>query len=343
MNWKVRVVVLAVVLILGVLGWWLLRAEEGVARGIRASGTVEATEVRLGFQMSGRIESIELQEGESARAGAVLALLAREGLEADIGALQAGVDQARAQLDEMEQGPRPQEVARAEAGVQAAREVLDDRLRNAERTARLHEGGAVSREAMEKANTAARVARSELDQLLEALELVREGARPEQRAAQRARVRQAEAALERAEVGLGDAILTAPRNGLVAVRHREPGEIVAAGSPVLTLRDLDDRWVRIYVAGDLVGRVRIGQRAEIRGDADPDRRYAGEVAFIGSEAEFTPRNVQTTEQRVRLVYPVRVRITGDPDADLKPGLPVDVILLEEEEAAVASSGASGDP
>ena len=329
MSWKVRGVVAATVLIVGVFGWWALRDEKGTDRGIRASGTVEATEARLGFQVPGRIVAIEPHEGDRVRAGAVLARLASEELEADVAALRAGVDQARAQLEELDRGPRPQEVARAEAALRAAQEALDDRLRDAERATSLFEGGAVSRETMEKAETAASLARSDLEQARENLELIREGSRPEQRTAQRARVRQAEAALERAEVMLGNAALAAPTGGVVAVRHREPGEIVAAGSPVLTLRSLEDRWVRIYVAGDAIGRVRIGQRAEIRGDAEPDRRYEGEVGFIGTEAEFTPRNVQTADERVRLVYPVRVRIIDDPEVDLKPGLPADVILLEE--------------
>jgi HlyD family secretion protein len=97
---------------------------------------------------------------------------------------------------------------------------------------------------------------------------------------------------------------------------------------VLTVLDPDDRWVRIYVAENEIGRVGIGQAAEIRSDTWPERTYGGEVVFVGSEAEFTPRNVQTPEERTRLVYPVKVRITNDPDFDLKPGIPADVRLLD---------------
>jgi HlyD family secretion protein len=90
--------------------------------------------------------------------------------------------------------------------------------------------------------------------------------------------------------------------------------------------DPGDRWVRIYVPENRAGRLRLGGPAEIRADAYPDRTYAGEVMHIASEAEFTPRNVQTTEERVKLVYEVRVRVTGDPELELKPGLPADVTL-----------------
>src|SRR6185295_10933926 len=127
-----------------------------------------------------------------------------------------------------------------------------------------------------------------------------------------------------------------PFDGLVTVRHREPGEIVPAGSPVLTLINPGDRWVRIYIKEDRVGKVRLGSRATITSDTFPGKSYPGEVAFIASEAEFTPKNVQTTEERVKLVYAVKVRIVGDADYGLKPGLPADVRL---EEGGAGSKGA----
>ena len=120
--------------------------------------------------------------------------------------------------------------------------------------------------------------------------------------------------------------IAAPFDGLVTVRHREPGEIVAPGTAVLTVMNSDDRWVRIYVREDRVGAVKIGMAAEVSSDTYPDKRYPGRVSFIASEAEFTPKNVQTTEERVKLVYAVKVHITEDPDFDLKPGMPADVRL-----------------
>ena len=125
--------------------------------------------------------------------------------------------------------------------------------------------------------------------------------------------------------------LTAPFAGLVTVRHREPGEIVPAGGAVLTLMDPDDRWVRIYVPENHLGAVALGAAVEISADTFPGRRYPGEVAHVASEAEFTPKNVQTTEERVRLVYAVKVRITGDAALELKPGLPADVHLPSRPE------------
>jgi len=117
-----------------------------------------------------------------------------------------------------------------------------------------------------------------------------------------------------------------PFPGTVVQRLREPGEVVGAGMPVATVSNPDDRWVRIYVRQDEVGRVALGQSAEIRIDSYGDRVYAGTVSFIASEAEFTPRNVQTKEERVKLVYRVKVRVVGDTAVVLKPGLSADVVL-----------------
>jgi HlyD family secretion protein len=115
-------------------------------------------------------------------------------------------------------------------------------------------------------------------------------------------------------------------NGVVTVRHREPGEIVPAGSPVLTVMNRDDRWVRVYVPETRIGAAKLGLPATITTDTYRGKTYHGEVSYISSEAEFTPKTVQTTEERVKLTYAVKVRITDDRSYDLKPGMPADVRL-----------------
>jgi len=125
---------------------------------------------------------------------------------------------------------------------------------------------------------------------------------------------------------LDNMVVRAPFDGVVTVRHHEPGEVISAGIPVLTVMNRNDRWVRIYVREDRVGAVRVGQPATITTDTWPERTFGGQVSFVASEAEFTPRNVQTREERVKLVYAVKVRITGDPGDELKPGMPADVRL-----------------
>lgn len=323
---KKRVVALAIVLALAVAGWglyrWLTPEEEpGV---LRVSGTVEATDARLGFDAAGRIAALGVREGDEVEAGDELARLEADELQArrDQGA--AGVEGARAQLRELRRGSRPQEVAQAQEAAEAAREELEQARREHARTARLREGGAVSQEALDRAATALELAESRLAQAQEHSALVREGPRQERIEAQEARLDEARAALASLDARLADTVLEAPFPGRVTVKHRTVGETVSPGAPVVTLQDLSDRWVRVYVPEDRLGALRIGQAARISADTFPGETYAGEVFFIASEAEFTPKSVQTQEERVRLVYAVKVRVTGDPEHELKPGMPVDV-------------------
>jgi HlyD family secretion protein len=300
---------------------------EGEGRDIlTASGTVEATEVDLGFQLPGRVAAILPREGDQVVAGDVLARLDTLEIGANRLAAEAQLRAAEARLAELREGGRPQEVAQAEALVRSARERAEDTQRDAERLTRLFEGGAASRQALERSLTAAAVADAELERAAQGLDLAVEGARAETVRAQAAIVEQARANLQRTEAAFANATVVAPFSGRVTIRHRQPGESVAPGTPVLTLMDPQDRWVRIFVPGDRVGGVHVGMGARISSDTYLERAYRGEVVFIGDEAEFTPRNVQTTEERTRLVYPVKVRIVEDPAFELKPGLPADVTL-----------------
>ncbi|MDH5760643.1 MAG: HlyD family efflux transporter periplasmic adaptor subunit [Gemmatimonadota bacterium] len=308
--------------------WLVVRGRQANGTAVHASGTVEATEADLGFQLPGRVDEIFHREGDAVTRGTVLARLDTRELEASRASATAQLDAASARLRELRRGARPEEVAQAEAAARSTRQRADEARSEAERARRLHEGGAISRQLLDQAETALQVSEAALDQAEQTLALVREGPRVETIQAQEALVAQARAQVSRAEAVLGNAIIHAPFDGVVTLRHREPGETVAPGAPVLTLLDPDDRWVRIYVPGDRIGRIAIGMEASITADTYPDRTYGGVVTFIGSEAEFTPRNVQTAEARTKLVYPVKIRITGDTAFELKPGIPADVVLLE---------------
>ena len=308
-------------------GVWLAWGRDGgPAAGITASGTVEATDANLGFLVPGRVAEVRVVEGDRVQAGAELARLDTRELDAQREAARADVEAAEAALAELRAGARTQEISGAEAGVRSAVRRAEEAEDNAARARTLFEGGAISRQALDRAESEQAAARAAADQAREALDLLREGPREEVLRVGRARLAQAEARLASAEAARANAVILAPFEGVVTVRHREPGEAVSPGAPVLTLLDTDDRWVRIYVREDRLGGVRLGAGATIVSDTYPDRVVQGEVVFIGSEAEFTPRNVQTAEERTRLVYPVRVRITGDPELILKPGLPADVTL-----------------
>jgi HlyD family secretion protein len=314
--------VIAVILVVLRLTVWT----GGDRNGVVASGTVEITEADLGFQRPGRLDSLAVREGDVVAAGEALAWLDRTDLLAERNVRESQRRAAQAHLTELETGSRTEETAQAREALRAAAERAANARREAERAERLYAGGAISERQRDAAMTAMEVADAERSAAAERLSLVETGPRTEQIAAQRAVVAQADAALAAIDAVLGHTEIRAPFPGRVTVRHREPGETVAAGSPVLTIADATDRWVRIYVRGDQVGRLTVGQPATITADAYHDRSYDGMVTFIAEEAEFTPRTVQTTAERVKLVYRVKVRISGDDAYDLKPGLPADVVI-----------------
>ena len=293
---------------------------------IEASGTVEATEARLGFQSPGRIERLLVREGDRVNAGDTLAVLDRAELLARRAQAVAQLAAARALLAELETGSRSEERIQAEQALRAARDRLADAQREVERTRRLYEAGALSQEAHDKARLQVDVLTSQEQQAVQQLSLVQTGPRHERITAQRAAVAAAEASVRQSDAALANAVVRAPFSGVVTVKDREEGETVASGAPVLTIMNLDDRWVRIYVPETRVGAIHVGDSATITADTYGDRTYRGAVSFIASQAEFTPRNVQTREERVKLVYAVKIRITQDSTYDLKPGLPADVRL-----------------
>jgi HlyD family secretion protein len=293
---------------------------------IEASGTVEATEADLGFQAPGRIDSILVEEGSRVVVGQRIAVLDLREAAARRGAAKAQLDAQQARLAELERGYRPEEISQAKAALRASEQRLADGTRDRTRARNLFQGGAISRQALDGAETAYALAEAERDRTRDQVTLLESGPRVEQIAAQRAVVAAARAGLEQADAALAFGEILAPFPGTVMRRLREPGEVVGAGMPVVTVSNPEDRWVRIYVREDEIGRVALGQPAEIRIDSYADRAFSGTVSFIASEAEFTPRNVQTKEERVKLVYRVKVRIVADTAVVLKPGLSADVVL-----------------
>ena len=297
-----------------------------LAQPIEAAGTVEATEADLGFQLPGRIDSILVREGDQVTAGQRLAVLDRADLVARLAAATAQTQAQAARLAELQAGFRSEEIAQARAVANVAEHRLADAERDLTRARNLFAGGALSQESLDRAVSLRGAMLGERDRVTEQLRLLESGPRREQIAAQRAALAQAVAGVAQVQAALHSAEIEAPFSGVVSRRHREPGEVIGAGLPVLSLLDPGDRWVRVYLREDLVGQIGVGQTVRIAIDGYPGREYQGRVVFIADEAEFTPRNVQTREERVKLVHRIKIQIVGDSAGDLKPGLSADVVL-----------------
>lgn len=198
-----------------------------------------------------------------------------------------------------------------------------------ERAKALYKDEFLSEEKLDAARTTYQATLAEHEQAREQLDLVQTGPTEETLEAARARVKQAEAALRIAEEQLADTTIYAPISGVILKKNMEAGEIVSPGAPVYTIGNLAQPWVTMYIKEDKLGLVKLQQTAEVAVDSYPDKTYPGTVTSIASEAEFTPKNVQTKEERVKLVFEVEVSVEN-PNGELKPGMPADVKILLAE-------------
>jgi HlyD family secretion protein len=302
---------------------------------LRASGYVEATDVRVAPEVGGRVLEVKVVEGDRVEAGALIARLSTTDTELTIRRVAADRDQAVAQLRLLQAGSRKEEirqaraqVATAEADVRAAEAELQAATADLERFEALLRVNAGSRKQRDDAATAREVAaarvaasRDRTRATAEALSRLEAGARPEEIAAARARVASAEAQIAALQKSVGDATLTSPVSGIVTSKLINAGEVVAPRSPIVVVTDLDHAWVNVYVDEPVVPRLKLGQKVIIVTDAG--QRLDGTITFISPKAEFTPRNVQTAEERSRLVY--RIKVGADnKDGVLKSGMPVEV-------------------
>ncbi|HDO35939.1 MAG TPA: HlyD family efflux transporter periplasmic adaptor subunit [Nitrospirae bacterium] len=295
---------------------------------IIASGNVEVTEVDMGFKHPGRVTELYTDEGRRVKKGQILAVLDKAELESMVQERKARLNEAVVKLQELRAGSRPQQIEKARADVGYAEAVFSNAKNDYERDRFLFENGAISARQMDASEKAYQVSLSRYRHAKEALSLVQEGPRKEELKAQQMRVQQAEAALRASEERLKETMIYAPVSGVILRKYVEAGETVAGGMPVYTIGDLKNPWIKVYIKEDRLGLVKLGQKAMVTTDSYPGKIYEGAITRISSKAEFTPKNVQTEEERVKLVFGVEISVNNEKD-ELKPGMPADVRILLE--------------
>jgi membrane fusion protein YbhG len=290
---------------------------------IVASGHVEATDVRVSTKVAGRLERFTHEEGDVVTQGQDLAAIDTTDL--DLARRQAKADrrQAAAELDLRVAGPRKEDIAEASAQVKALESDLAGAQRDLERMQGLLDRGAGTDKGRDDAKVRRDTAAQRLEAARQALARLTAGSRPEEIEASRARVAAADARLAQLDQQISDADVKSPVSGVVTEKIAERGELLQVGSGLCIVTDLADAWLTIYVPEPDLGRIRIGQAAEVRTDGGETRQ--GKVTFIASQAEFTPKNVQTRDERVKLVYRVKVGLDNG-DGLFKPGMPAEARL-----------------
>jgi len=324
--------VLAIAFLAGAIGC-ARRSASGGDDTIRLSGNIEVVDAQLSFKVPGRLVERTVDEGARVQAGQLIARLDDTELVQELAAREAELAVARAALADLEAGARPQEIASAEAALRSAEAERDRASLEFRRQQDLRASDVSTERELEVAQATFRVTESRALDAAEKLALVREGPRAQTIAQARARVEQARAALALAQTRVANARLESPLGGVVLEKHAEPGEFLSTGSPVVTVADTSQVWLRAYLDQTDLGRVRLGQPVEVRTDAYPAKKYTGTLAFISSEAEFTPKTVQTEKERVTLVFRVKIVLAND-SGELKPGMAADAFV-----AAAAASDA----
>jgi HlyD family secretion protein len=289
------------------------------------SGNLEVTDAQLGFKVPGRVVERLISEGDRVKAGQLVARLDDVEQQEQLALRRAELAGAEASLAALVAGSRPQEIAAAEATLRSAEADRDRARLDCTRQTELRGKDAIADRELEASQAQLKVAEARTAEAAERLQLVREGPRAEDIAQGRARVDQARAAVALAGTQLDNTRLVSPLTGVVLSHNIEPGEFVSAGTPIVTVADTAHVWVRAYVNQTDLGRLRLGQKVGVRTDTFPDKTYEGTVGFIASEAEFTPKTVQTTKERVKLVFRVKIDL-ANPDDELKPGMPADAII-----------------
>ena len=298
----------------------LLSACNKPADGTEASGTIEFTQTDVAGTTPARVERILVEEGAIVRAGDTLVVLTQTGLPQDIQQRRSRVAAAEAELNDLTRGARPEELERARAELRSASSEADRAAADSVRLARLLAAGGISQSAFDASANSARVAGARRDAAREALELLQAGARRDRIAAARAAVATARAQLAMGEAAVGDLVLTAPVAGQVLARHAEPGEVLPAGVPVLSLGDGSHAWVRVYVTSPVFASIKVGDVVPLTIDGLEGETFQSRVTALATAAEFTPRVALTEKERADLLFGVKLELS-DTTGRLKAGLP----------------------
>jgi multidrug resistance efflux pump len=306
-----RIAILAVLLLAGIGAFWYARSRKR-SKSLELSGAIEARDVEVGSLVGGRVLTVAVDEGAAVVAGQTIVTFEPDLLDRQIEEQRAQIDQQRANLARTVAGPRREEVDRA----RVAWENAETEWRRQEA---LRNDGVVSAQQYDTVSTAAKTARKTYQELAR-------GSRSEDVDQARAMLRQADEHLQYLIRQRGELVVKAPADGVIQTIDLRPGDLVAANRPVATILEPSQTWVRVFVPEPGLGRVRQGEKVSIYVDSFPNRAFAGTVVEIRQQAEYTPRNVQTLDQRADQVFGVKIAI--EPAPELKPGMAATVKFVD---------------
>jgi HlyD family secretion protein len=303
-QWTLGLLVIAAVAVVAAVAWWRHQNNALPPGLFAANGRVEAIEVDIATKYAGRVAEILVREGDVVQQGQVLARMDTEVLQAQLRETEAGLERAG------------EERKAAEAQALQSDTQCAFAERELKRSQKLFSEGHLSEEQIDRSRTTFDSARAECTAAAARLVEAEAG------------VTAARATVDRIRAELDDAVLAAPRGGQVLYRLAEPGEVLAAGGKLLTLIDLNDVYMTVFLPARVAGRVRVGSEARLLLDALPDRPVPATVSFVADKAQFTPKHVETAEEREKLMFRAKISARANPGGVLKPGMPGVAYLRE---------------
>jgi HlyD family secretion protein len=323
-----KVITVLLLLAAGAAGYYYFPRWNGQAppdNRLKISGNIEAHESMVSFRVQGRIIDLPVEEGQLVKQGDVLARLDSDDYRQQVNVDEAALHARTAELNLALAGSRTQEIKAAEQTLVDAQADLELKKIELRRNETLFQKDEVSAETRDVAATNLKRAKAAYERAKQTYDQLVEGTRKEQIDVNRKSVQFAQQNMEMSRIRLSYTTLRAPTSGVILVRQAELGEVMSPGTPVVTLADVDHLWLRGYVTETDLGRVRWGQPATVHADTYPAKSYPGRISFISSEAEFTPKSVETYRERVTLVYRIKVDV-DNPNHELKPGMPADAYV-----------------
>lgn len=287
---RVIIVVLVLVVLLIVVLSIIGKKEPQKGVSISGSGTIEVTEIEIGSKIASRVEKLQVNEGEEVDSGEVLIELDHKELDAQLNQAKASVDVAKTRMNQ-------------------AKSEWENVNRNLKRIKELYLAGSVTQKELDDLETNHKLALAQRKLVAHQYE-------------------QSKAMVELIQAQLENTIIRSPIKGIVLEKNTNPGEVVFPGIALLTLADLSTVWLKIYVNETQLGLVKLGQKAEVKVDSYPEKTFQGKVVYISDKAEFTPKDIQTKEERVKLVFGVKISLEN-PEQELKPGMPADAEIVLE--------------
>ena len=310
---------------LGGAAWYLPAHEQPEETQLVLQGNIDVRQVNLSFKVDGRIDTLLVDEGDTVKAGQVIATLDKPYFHDDLRVARASRNNLAAALAKLKHGSRPEEISEARAQLAYQQATLERARQDFARVKQLISKNAVARQEFDQYQATWASAEANVKYAQEALRLAEIGPRQEDIDAASAQLAQQEASIIQSERRLADSDLVAPSDGFILTRAQERGAIVPADMTVFTLTLASPVWVRTYVNERDLGLISPGMPGKVTTDTAPDRPYPGHIGFISPTAEFTPKTVETRELRTDLVYRLRV-VVDNPDGGLRQGMPVTVSL-----------------